>query len=556
MRHVKISILALLFLLSLVHSSLSQTEKVPGNALLWRTKAFAVTDLIVRDIGKVDETGKALFYAKLGDSWWEHDRNRAAAYFEKAVDVIFFLSPDEIKSNPKRYRLTISQVFRSVSGRDPKQTSRLISLVSSAIKDEKPSSSLDADTILELSLSIAKTDPDHAAALGRLSIEIGPPGKLYLLYWELRKSNAAVADQFIRSAISFATASPNPQIAISLRTAVFPEITFPAPPTSLVSSDRVRSETLGWLADYLANQFAKFVSKTVQDCSQEALVLSPLREQYLRALPQRAPAVLQAISLCLDRQAVLGRDEAEPSAAGNVVNDIDQLLKLADDSKDNLQLRAYYLFRAVSLANDQGKYRLATEILARMSDDERNVDPEYWDTLRYTIASGWALQQIDETDLIGARQTLESVPADSRPLAKVGFAIKCKSANSSFRQFCLERLSEARDELMRSGKSFNEKSSYWLHAIRILWSFGLEKDATDTLADYVKAYNKESEKSNNEHALINYREFGSIISANFFIARESQILQAVQEVKDAESRLDLNLELLKLALRQTAKTDR
>lgn len=533
-----------------VQSAFGQDEDLITKKNLWQTRAEIVTNKLKKDAQKSDELDEALIYAKLAKLWLKADKNLADDLFIKSVDKIFFYSSEDIKSNNQKFLQATNQILRIISNQNPKQANRLIGILSDSEKIAKENKNLSSDALIEFALQIVKDNPTNATEIGVLAFRMGQPNEFYQLYWELRKVDSNLANKFIKVVLFSAISNPNGEIAANLKTAVFPEMAFPNVPESIVSPNNIKIQTLDFLANYLQGQRIKFTNKSIQSCSNEASLISPLQNQFADLLPLKEPVITQAIATCLSEQTDSNRKLSSSGISRSAQNSIEELLKLADEADDDLRIRTYYLLRAISLANDKKQYKIATKILESMKQEEREIDLDFWETLRYTIASGFAYQLYQEQDVAGAIDTLEDVPLDNRAFAKVGFVLKFSAKDLSARNFCLERIQEAEKEFIKSEKSFAEKSNFWFQIIKIYSNYDLQTEASKTFEEIVKEFNKDISENSKSKSSITSEAISKVVSPELLEIQDNFLFQTSDLINDRESRLQVNLAFLELSIKQ------
>lgn len=535
-------------------STFGQVVEKQTEAALWRTRADTVTTNILKETVKVSELKRAVVYARLADAWWNLDKDQSNAWLEKAVDVIFFYSNDDIKRQPKEYAATVKQIVTATAGRNQKQFDRLIGLAASSNKADTTSPRLDANALIDLAMTVVKSNPHKAAEIGILAFRVGQPDRFHHLYWELKKSDAVVAENFIREAISFARLSRDLGSAMEVKTAVFPEIVLPTTaPTSIVSSNSIKIAALNYWADFLVDRYTQLTHRSIESCSTEASLFFPLRHQLAALLPQREPAVAQAITMCLAGQSPAKQNVLSSLPNDPSMNTVEGLLKLADEAKEDIDLRSRLLLRAVSLANKEQKYKLATQILDNMSEEEKKVDKDFWTVLRYTVAAGWAYQQYADGDVAGADRTLEAVDSDTRPFSKIGFVLKFKSNNDDSKAFCLVKLDEADKELDKSGRPFVERTAFWLQVVKLYSSFDQHLRAAEVFQSFAKAFNK---AASDKKAIpqIKSAEIVGAVSPRFLAAYDLTLFAAVGVIEEPDARLQIQMAFLEISLNEFSKT--
>lgn len=516
---------------------------------IWKSRADALTFVLVKEANKTEPLKRSLTYAQLGNLWWKFDSNQSNIWFEKAVDTLIYKTDEE--SNSETYFQTISEILKIISNRNQKQTDRLIKLLSETDKVSDKDKNSNADSLIELALLLVKENPEKAAALGVLAFKVGQPNNYDRLYWELRRYAPSAADKFFKAAISSALAAPSSQAVTNLRNAVFPEMIIPNAPAVISSPDSIKIETLNFFGDYMLQQQAKFSAKLLSSCESEAFSLAPLRNQFDALSPQKTGIVEQAVSICLSNKNQAVRDLTTTGISVANKRNIDEILKLADEAKGDPKIRAYYLFRAAALADEQKKYKIAAEILDNMSKEERENDAEFWEELRYTVASGYAYQQYQEQDFSGAIRTLEAVPAANRGYAKVGFALKFSTKDTTAREFVLERVKDARADFIKSEKPFAEKSGFWFQIVKLYSNYSMPADAAEAFKEIVKDFNKSlSDNKVKNKPVIKSETITAVISPDLLEAQDHSLFESVSLIQDEKSRLEVNLALLKTTLKK------
>jgi hypothetical protein len=544
-------LLQFIFLLLLFNFTIfaQASNKENVNLQLWRLRAETITNNLLKNQNQLKALDKAYLLARLGDLWWQTDKTQANSYFEKSVGTLSFYTFKSDAEEDKKFLPTARKVLLLVGNRNPKQAKRLTEILSETENLEPANKDDNAEAIIDFALQIVKAEPQKALELGNLAFKIAQPDNFYKLYWELRRNSPAAADKFFKTAFLSALASPNPQIVSNLKYAVFPEIAFPEPKAEILSPNPIKIETLNFFADYVHQQQTKFTFKTIPSCEAEASVVAPLKSQFTLLLPQKTQVIEQAVSVCLAAQSQANQNLVTSGIAAGVKNNIEELLSLADEAKDEPKLRNYYLMRAASIANDQKKYKIAVDILDGMSKEERAIDAEYWEDLRVTVAAGFAYQQFQEQNTGGAIRALEAVDTESRAFAKVGFALKISPKDLSAREFSLEKIREARADFIKSEKPFAQKAGYWLQIIKLYSNYQLYSEASETFREIVKAFNN-SLSDDKAQIYDGFERVNSVISVSLLETQDNQILESVNLLKDDSSRMKAGFALLKLSLKE------
>jgi hypothetical protein len=543
-----------------------QKQVTPDQREVWRLRADTITDKLVKDSFNLEAHDRAVLLAQLSDSWWSVDKNRSLAWIEKAVDVISFLPSEDVKANPKKHFQTARKVLSIISDRSKKQSERLIGVLSDADKIFEKDKNLNADSLIDYALATVKENPARAYQTGMLAFRIGEPQEFYKLFWELRRYNPALSDQFFRIAFSNIAAKRNLEIIQGLQLAVFPE-SFGANLAPNVSASReVKIELLNFLADYISQQQNSYTAKLSAGCVNEAVLVSRLRSQFSELLAAKSPLVQRAIEVCLETQSSnLAKLQADSSSLKK--SSIEELLKFADEAEIDSFVRAAYLFKAALSANQQKQYALSIKILERMSDKEREFFADDWDEARYDSAAGQANLQFIENDLSGASDTLKNVPDRIRPMAEVGFVLKTPPDNVSAFGFNVGQLNAARLGFRKSELPFAKKSYYWLTLVKLFSNYKQQGEAADTFKEIVISFNSllsgDDEMAKDIAANKLASDSASILptlSPSLLEEQEYSIPETVGLLKAEKPRVAISLAFLKLALNQykvvAAKVDK
>jgi hypothetical protein len=507
---------------------------------IWKTKTDSATDALLREMPKLDALQRGTLYAQLGDLWWEFDKVRSNAWFEKAVDSVVYYPIEDAKTNIERFYTATSQILRSISTRNQKQSDRLVKLLSEA--DSVSDKNSNPDVLIEFACLIVKSNPVRAYQIGVSAFNKAQPNNFHKLYWNLRRYSPGLADKFIELALSSAAASPNSQINSNLKTAVFPEISIPNAPVDIISSDQIKINILNYLGNYILQLQGKSSVDTTINCEAEAATVSSLNRFFSALLPQKEPLVSQAVSNCFAKQ----NGPRNLSAAGTEAikkGTVEELLDLAKEAKEDTKLRSFYLLRAVSLANDLKQYKRALEILGGMTEEERKTDSDFWEELQVTVASGFAYDQFKNNDSPGAIKTLESVSLENRAFAKIGFVKKFSPENVGSQEFCISQIIEANRDIVRSEKSFDEKAGYWFQIVKTFADYKIYDSASETLKDIFVSANKSKPP-----VTFSIDRIKSILSPAFLENQEESIANAVNLIENGSSRTNAGLAQLSTAI--------
>lgn len=526
---------------------------------LWRIRADAITNRLIKEASDLDSLERALLLAQLSDLWWECDKNQSSAWIEKAVDAISSYPSEEKKANSENFFHTIRQILSVISNRSQKQSNRLIKILSETDRADEISGkekNVNADSLIEFALKVVKEDPAKANQIGTLAFRVGQPKEFFKLSWELRRYNPALAKQFFRTALSSVAASRDLEMLQGMQFAAFPEKFVPNFPANLAPPRELRTEFLNFLAEYLIQQQDNFVSRSTQNCANEALIVSRVKDQFVELLASKSGVVQQAIEICLSgRNPKLTQTQAQ--TASLKTSSIDELLKLADEARDDFNIRGAYLFKAALSANQQKKYALSIKILENMNEKERELFAEDWEELRHDSAAGLAYIQLKDDDFAGALETLQNVPDKLRPLAQVGFMLSISPEGPSTYSFGLEQLKDARRGFIKSELPFTRKAPYWLNLIKLYSNNKLQTEAAEVFREIAASFNSALSNNNpaatsiaSDQLISDAKRIIPTLSPAFLEAHENLILESVNSLKHEKPRIQITLAFLKLALKQ------
>lgn len=538
----------LIILLILVSSSaFGQNDELEIQKNVWRLRAETITGNLLKETTKISNLECALLFAKLGELWWKHDQNEANAFFEKAVDTIFFYSPNNKKNDKKEYFSTSRNILLVVGNHSPKQANRLTKILSETDKEFEDERNLNANVLMKYALQIVRENPNRAFQIGIIALRTGIPKEFYKLIFELRRSNQNLADRLFREAFSITKTSPSYDMLQGIQLAVLPESITTNFPSEISATTQQKTEVLNFLADFLVELSAKKRVKAISSCSSEAILVSRSMKFFETLLPQKAGIVRQAIDFCVESQNQ-GVFENLADPANSL--DIDELLSLAEKNKDNFLLRIAYLTKAAILANNQEKYALVLKIVNGLTEEDLASDEEFWQSLRYNAAGNLAYIQFQEGNSQIALRTFQEVPQDYQPFARMIFINKFSLEDNSSYGFRVKVLEEIRNGFLESERPFTEKSNYWFQLIKIFADYKLETQASEVFKEIVKSYNEFIFKQKENKTQIESNEILTAFSATLLEDQENSIFETVGLISESKSRLTANLALLKITLQK------
>lgn len=548
---MRFAILLTLLLLAFPVGFVAQPAEPASLTSAWRLRAENFTAKAIDSSSQLTSLDKALVYARLADIWWPVDRDKAGQFYEKAVDGIFFLTSDEINANRQAVIDASGKILVLIANRDSKQCKRLVSLIKEMRGNSAEENKLNADALVGFAKKLVKDNPELAAEMGILALQVGQPSIIYELYWSLCRKNRQLAARLFDAMLRSAIASPTILMANNIKLAAFPELSIPNVPDEIKSTATEKTRSLEFLLSYLVGQRNKFDTKQIQSCANDASLVSHLLPQVAVFIPAQHGIATATVDHCLRGTTSNSRPDAQLEDPSQVT--VEALLSLAEKAEMDSSERAYYLFRAASLANDQQKFEQAIKILDGMSEAEIGSDRDLWDSLRYTVAAGLAYKKIEESDFAGAYSVLDKVPESIRAFARIGLGLKCSSSELIVQQFCASQLDTGVQGLSKSTKRIGEKTSFAMHAIQKLAKFGHPSEALQALETVVKLVNSENSENKKLQFHMDQEMFDAAIDVGFLKSYDQSISSAIENLSDPDSKVNGFISLVKTSVYRAAK---
>ncbi|HEX8566333.1 MAG TPA: hypothetical protein VF648_11860 [Pyrinomonadaceae bacterium] len=515
---------------------------------LWNSRAEIISNEIATDANKSKPLNKALFLGKLGNIWWQIDKIKAAAFFEKSVDTLSFYLFKEDPQEDKKYFDAVRATIRLIGNRNVKQTNRLIKILSENSEEAEKNSN--ADALIDLALEIVKQNPQKAFDLAQTAFRIGSPKNFYQITWELRRENPSLADNLSKIILAYAAENRNFQTLNGVNYMTFPELFVPNFPASLSPPNNLKIAYLNFIAQHINEQQIKFSAKTIAACDLEVRLVSPLLTQYATLLPQKTELVQQAVKICSSNQNSGGKQTAKPNPFLSLENkSIDEILSSAAEIEEP-NIRAIYFLKAGYMAHRKKDYQKVIEILNKMSDEERQTVKDDWEELFHDSSSLLAFDKYKNSDLIGSMEVLRNVPVNVRPLAQITFILQFQTKDLADRSFTTEILRDARENILRSEKLFAVKFIYWLHLVKLYSNYDLPIEAGNVFRELASAFNKETANDKTNPAIIKTEQVTGIFPVELLSKQDNAVLETINSMSSTESRVNFKLALLELALKQ------
>ena len=213
-------------------------------------------------------------------------------------------------------------------------------------------------------------------------------------------------------------------------------------------------------------------------------------------------------------------------------------------------------------AHQQKKYARSIQILEGMSDDERKVDAEFWDELRFDSGAGLAVAQYKGDDAAGAGRTLREVPEALRPPAQIVFALQCDKDDVASYQFCVELLNDARRGMLKSELPFKRKASYWLNLVKLYSAYRLHAEAAAVFREIALAFNDSvsgdaspAKDAATNQLIADSKRIIPTLAPALLETQEGSIFESVNLLKQEKPRIQISLAFLKMALKEYSSFD-
>lgn len=527
---------------------------------LWRTRADRLTRNLLK-IGANDNVlDRALLMAELSDLWWTSDPIQANAWIEKSVDALVFYPAQDVKDHRQEFFSVARQTLGLISSHNKKQADRIASILSKSEDAPETDKKLNAESLIEQALRIVKDNPRAATNLGLRALSLGFPSKADSLSRALRRYNPELANEFVRAALAIVASSPDREKLFWLQWIVYPENVISSFPATLRPPADLKVWYLNVTADYLYGSQLNFSRRAIPSCFDDALFAVRFEKTFAELLPQKLEVVRQSINICLGDQNRQIRENVNNTSASS---DFDELLKKADENQDNALFRSNFLTKAAAAAYRQKMFAKSVEILDKMTDEERKINMEYWEDLRYAAGGHLATTRFIDGDVTGADPTLKEIPDKLRPLGNVVFVLQFSPDDIGSYQTCVNVLGNARAEFAKSDLPFARKSFHWLSLVKLYSNYKMQTEGSETLREVIAAFNSSLSDSSREANLAIENQFTADLkkivpgfSLNLFETREDSIFESINLVKRERPREEINLEFLKLILKrcETLKT--
>ena len=516
---------------------------------LWLTRSQTITSELIKDSTDLTQSERAELWARLAQKWWRDDPERAHSWLLRSIEIVEPV-PNKEKVDERRERLNSANLlFKIAAPLDKKLSERLLAILTQdAAQEAIEERTTDTERLMEVASFLAEKDPQRAAELGALALQLGNPTQIELLILKLRRKDVKLSNALFAQTLAAARKTLNRGLLYSLTQVAFSETLQPAA-NMIAVPDQLRIELLKLDLTYLqANQINSQNRNSI--CISIRAFIAPVLAEFDRLLPQQAVIARQSLSQCqsinpLVRQGVDGALRDQP------LNTVDSLLKAASDAQDQ-KVRAVYEFRAALLARQENDFDQALRILDNMSAQSREFAGGSWESYRWEWAALSALNHLKNRDVYGMRIILNAVPTQLQPFAKIAFVRQLPDKRDNDTDPTLELLNDARAGLSRSALSDAERADGYLALLPLAIRFQ-PKEAIVVLKEAITALNRTEQAKrkttpNTEDNSLSGAEFVKNLPASLLDMDEYAVNEAVASITSLNIRVQVRLELLRVCL--------
>jgi hypothetical protein len=499
----KVKVLCLFCLLILIvfpFNTFPQEQKKKIFQDIWLIRSESLTDTILKDLIVLNNNDSALIKAKIAEAWWDKDNPKARLFLSQAIDLVERV-PNKESDSEKRTRLNITRaIFRIFTTKDTKISQRLLNVLNAEANKSNDSNQETAKTLIDVALSLVKSDPQRAADLGIQALRLGRPYSFSELAMNLRPFSSSLADKLLTEALKIARQSNDNEWLRQLTSTIFPE----ALNTNFVIQpppDSFRREFLQLLLNQA--QQMELASMTNKDiCTFVLWNIAPLKNQYSNLLPDKVGQLQITLSKCPADFSSISQKNDNKTTNDAPLNTIDDLLDAAKRTTDE-KTKASLLMRAAQMALRAKQFEKMIAVLDSFSEEGRKLISPAWDIARYRAAADLALEKYNQNDLSLMNEIIENVPDYLQPNARTRLVEKLPKTAS--RQLIIELLTEASRKLPKSSISNSEKYLLFSELTQLYAQIEMYVEAYDSFKQTIVALNQE-EKDNprNENDKLTY----------------------------------------------------
>jgi hypothetical protein len=559
MKYILAIIVACLVCLTLAMTGVAQDKQPPID--IWGLRSESITTSLIGDATSLESFERAIMFARLGDAWWDYDRERARSWIKKSIEIVEYM-PDEHDATEHLQRLATAREILKIGGPRDEDLGRTLKdiLTSDAGNGSTTENNLSADALIETALAIVKSDPQRAEELGVESLRIGHPTMLAGLLWELRRRDTKLADHLFMQGVIAVRETYDYALFSSLLRVAFPVLdgagpAAPAPP------DLLRSQLAQAVVLYL-QQVRGSTNEPAALCSQTAsflIVIVPLRNEFDRFLPPAQSAFMrQSITACQSSLGSIGEQRVEESQR-EPLKTVEDFLASADRAKSP-NAKTVLQVGAAQLAVHQRNIDRALSILDAMDTEARIFLNGAWEKWRSEWAALSALEHLKNDDFAGMRRIIEAVPAGLRVASQISLAYQAPP--QKYGDLIIGLLQEAREGLPKADMTNAEKGQWYLPLLKLYAKF-LPVDAFAVFKEMIAALNRTeratptTDKNLSEPGKSELANTQSTYDLPLSLLETDQFafLGAITSIESPTRRAKIRLELLSSSLSQRKRSN-
>lgn len=556
------------FIILLSVSNLVFAQRQNERAALWSARTQSTTNEILADINKLDAADRAIYYARLGESWWEKDKNQANIYLDKAID--YATSPaTAYKDQQEKFQL-LRNLLKIVASKDTKLEKKLIAQLTetSEVLNEVDNNA-NSEAILQAARSLVDVDVQRAFNLGILTLRQRNPVFSFssvLLFLKIRAKNEKLANDYFAQALAVVQTTAASDFLDNLIGLAFPELSVAVgqnPQWNSVSDELLRKKSLNITADYIRVEGEEILGKRRANCRITSLYGTRLLDKFKLFLPEKVTFIIQAINACqvsVEPKNKIGSSGDEKSKT------IEELLEAAKEADDK-EIKTKYMLEAAQMAYRLKKYKLAVEILDGIDEDMRDKPFGVWKYNRIISTASLILEIIENNNLPEMYETFKKSPNTERTFIRVSVINKLDPKKNKLLGY--ELLNDAREEFnklnlkpIENVRVIVEDPTVFNYLASLYITFGYPNDAIETHQEAINSLNRyiaqipsDSKRDVVRSLPLNWSGYANF-KDSFFETYFQRIEQNISQIEFTPIRLNVRLQWLKNSLKKQIEAEK
>jgi hypothetical protein len=485
-------VISLLFFSIIAYAQKPSDLKESESVRLWKMRSEFTTNDIVKDISTLSHQDKVLYYGRLSKIWWNKDIVEGKFWLGKSVDIV--LSPATDFKNDKEKLEAIRYLLGLVAAKDEILTKKLIKKLSDLTENSTQEEiKNNGEALTETAVSLVNTDPQKAFNLGLSAIKLQKPIFSIFLFWKLSEKNSLLADNYFQAGIAKAKVEIDGTFWLRLKSTAFPEIKFAdfAKNPKPKPNDLLRKSFLNILVDNFKFETDALLEKKVSNCSNYFLLRNNLADFINTLIPEKLPTLNYVQEVCEKTRSQSQNDFIKNQ---NSLKTIEDFLSAADKT-DDIQQKDNYRFSATQLAINLKNFKQAIDILASISEKEKENHDGVWEKFHRESWEGYILQLFDNNEITAVYDELKKSPDYMRPSLYLSVSQKCDAQNN--KQIGYDFLNEASQGLRKKDFEPYQDNRILFESPVILMTvtlgytkLGYHNEAIDSFSDAINGLNK------------------------------------------------------------------